>query len=306
MNLVNFARAAGATDLDDVARATFLADRMLFAEDLIRRTGFGIGLATDPRGLLCVMILADKTAGIGGLEKDDLLPLPAVQELYGGVLRAVGSSESAPVPWLQKVWVTPTLPPRLHAAPSETVSSNPSGNSGKVGTNVSWAGGAGYLVAGHVADPPPGASIQDSAGNRGTVGYRCDPSTQGNTILDDVAVVDFGTTTRQFTSLAAGPGPNTVVTVQTSRAGRPRSPTTTIRGALKYAFFSVENGTWGELYYGSPLVTVAGDSGAPVELNQALLGHVVAGSSAYTYIQDADYQLKQIRNKSATHSTINL
>jgi hypothetical protein len=307
MSLVGFALAAGATDLDDVARATLLADRMLFGQDWVRRTAFGIGLATDPNKVLCMMILADQTTRMHGLEGDGPRPLSEVRELYAAISRLFSSSEkSTPPPWLGRVWVTPTLPPELHAAASEDVSSSPSGRSGKIGTNVTWSGGAGYLVAGHVADQPPGASARDNAGNSGTVNYRCDPSGQGNSILDDVAVVDFGTTAKRFTSLATNLGPNTVVTVQTSRNGKPYSATTTIKGALKYSFFNAQNGTWGELYYCSPLVTHHGDSGAPVELKQALVGHVVAGSS-YTYIQDAVFQLKQIRSKSSsTHGNINL
>jgi hypothetical protein len=145
-----------------------------------------------------------------------------------------------------------------------------------------------------------------SSGNDGTVGYRSDPSGQGNSILDDVAVVDFSTTVSRFTSLATSLAPNTVVTVRTSRYGSSQSLKTTIRGALKYAFFNKQNGTWGELYYSSPGVTNNGDSGAPVESNSKLVGHVVAGS-AYTYIQDADYQLQQIRsNSSSTHGKIGL
>lgn len=310
MSLVSFALAAGATDtnLDDVARATLLADRLLFGEDWLRRTAFGIGLATNPEGHLCVMILADQTTPIRGLEGDGPRLLSQVEELYSAISRILSSPESriSPPSWLKNVWVTPTLPPVLHAAPSESISSNPSGRSGKIGTNVTWSAGAGYLVAGHVADKPPGAFVRDSAGNSGTVNYRCDPTGQGNSILDDVAVVDFGTNATRYSSLATNLGPNTVVQVQTTRNGQPHSVPTTIRGVLKYAFFNAQNGTWGELYYGSPLATQNGDSGAPVELNQALVGHVVAGSS-YTYIQDAEFQLRQIRNKSgSTHRNINL
>jgi hypothetical protein len=53
-------------------------------------------------------------------------------------------------------------------------------------------------------------------------------------------------------------------------------------------------------------VTQLGDSGAPVEdAKGALVGHVVGGNG-YTYIQDAQYQLSEIRQKSSAHATLEL
>jgi hypothetical protein len=211
-------------------------------------------------------------------------------------------------PWLERIWVTPTLAPALHAAPTESISSNPTGRFGKIGANVSWSAGAGYLVTGHGTEAPPQGSMIDQPGNLGTLSYHCDPTNGVNVVLADVAVVSFGTRlTRRFTALAPGLGPNTDVTVQTTRSGSTRMFKTTVKGAMRYAFFAPPvNGTWGELYYTSPCVTQLGDSGAPVEdANGALVGHVIAGSG-YTYVQDADYQLREIRQKSSAHAAIAL
>ena len=312
MSLVSFSLAAGATSLDDAAHAGLLADRLLLADPLLRRMAFAVGLATDHRNTLCVMVLADRKAGIGGLGSDDPLPLPEAGELFAAFQRLLLPEAPEQVrryaPWLEKIWVTPTLAPVLHAAPTESISSNPSGKLSKIGTNVSWPAGAGYLVAGHGTDAPPGGSTTDQSGNLGTLSYHCDPTNGVNAVLPDVAVVSFGARLVQtFSALAPPLGPNASVTVRTSRSGVAHAPKATIKGAMRYAFFAPPiNGTWGELYYASPCVTVPGDSGAPVEdANGALVGHVVAGSG-YTYIQEADYQLNEIRQKSSAHATISL
>jgi len=138
--------------------------------------------------------------------------------------------------------------------------------------------------------------------------YRSDPSNGVNAILEDVAIASFGHTShaRRYTRLAPAPGPNASVRVQTSRSGMPHSVQTNIKGALRYVFFPSLNGTWGEMYYASPCVTSAGDSGAPVEdANGELIGHVIAGGD-YMYIQDADYQLRQISQKSSFHGNLAL
>jgi hypothetical protein len=312
MSLVGFSLAAGSTSLDDAAHATLLADQLLLADPLLRRMVFAVGLATDDQDALRVMVLADRKAGIGGLDGDQPLPLPDVGELFAAFQRLLlpeaPSQARRVAPWLDKIWVTPAFSPTLHATPTESISSNPSGRFGKIGTNVSWPAGAGYLVAGHGTHAPPGGSITDQSGNLGTLSYHSDPSNGVNAVLADIAVVSFGARlVRRYTALASALGPNAEVTVQTSRSGTARAFTTTVRGVLRYAFIAPPvNGTWGELYYTSPCVTQLGDSGAPVEdARGALVGHVVAGNG-YTYIQDAQYQLSEIRQKSSAHATLGL
>jgi len=312
MSLVGFSLAAGSTSLDDAAHATLLADRLLLAAPQLRRAAFAVGLSTDERNALCVMVLADRKAGIAGLDGDTPRPLRQISELFSAFQRLIvpeAPSQACRVaPWLEKIWVTPTFAPVLHAAPSESISSSPSGKHGKIGTNVSWPAGAGYLLAGHVADAPPNGSISDQPGNLGTLSYHCNPANGVNAVLADVAVVSFGARlVRRYTAIAPPLGPNADVTVQTSRGGSARAYTATVKGVMRYAFLSPPvNGTWGELYYASPCVTQLGDSGAPVEdPSGALVGHVVAGS-VYTYIQQAEYQLSEIRQKSSAHATLRL
>jgi hypothetical protein len=312
MSLVGFSLAAGATSLDDAAHATLLADRLLLADPSLRRIAFAVGLATDDQDALCVMVLADRKSGVDGLDGDRPLPLSDVGELYSAFQRLIvpeaPSQARRFAPWLDNIWVTPAFPPILQAAPTESISSNPTGRFGKIGTNVSWPAGAGYLVAGHGTNAPPVGSMTDQPGNLGTLSYHCDPSNGVNAVLADVAIVSFGARlVRRFTALAPALGPNADVTVQTSRAGSPCALKATVMGAMRYVFIAPPvNGTWGELYYASPCVTQLGDSGAPVEnANGALIGHVVAGNG-YTYIQDANYQLSEIRQKSSAHATLGL
>jgi hypothetical protein len=312
MSLIGFSLAAGVNNVEDAAHATLLADRLLMADAFLRRMAFAVGLSTDDQGTLCVMILADRNAGIAGLDGDDPRLLPQVKELFvalqGLILPQKPTQALRFAPWLERIWVTPTFAPKLHAAPIESIASNPSGHHGKIGSNVSWPAGAGYLVAGHVADMPPGGSMTDQAGNLGTLSYHCDPTNGINVVSADVAVVSFGARlVRRYTALSAPLGPNANVTVQTARGGTARAYRTTVIGAMRYAFLAPPvNGTWGELYYASPCVTQPGDTGAPVEdASGALVGHVVAGRG-YTYIQQADYQLNEIRLKSSAHATLGL
>src|SRR5262245_26955623 len=121
MSLVGFSLAAGSTSLDDAAHATLLADRLLLAPAQLRRTAFAVGLSTDDRNALCVMVLADRRAGIGGLEGDGPRPLRRVGELFTAFQRLIvpeaPSQARRLAPWLEKIWVTPSFAPVLHAAP---------------------------------------------------------------------------------------------------------------------------------------------------------------------------------------------
>jgi hypothetical protein len=171
MNLLGFSRAAGSSSFDEVALAVLLADELLSVPGRLRHTAFAVGLSTDDKGALCVMLLVDRKSGVRGLESDGPRLLTQVGELFNSLqgLFSTDAPTSSPLQWLQKVWITPTGLPVLHGVPTESLSSNPSGRQGKVGTNVTWTGGVGYMVAGHVADQAPGASFTDSLGSNGTI-----------------------------------------------------------------------------------------------------------------------------------------
>ena len=84
MSLVGFSLAAGSTSLDDAAHATLLADRLLLADPLLRRMAFAVGLATDDQDALRVIVLADRKAGIVGLDGDQSLRSPDLLRIGTG------------------------------------------------------------------------------------------------------------------------------------------------------------------------------------------------------------------------------
>jgi hypothetical protein len=179
------------------------------------------------------------------------------------------------------------------------------GIKGTCGVEVRTANGsAAVLTAGHVARPV-GSSIFASGSKIGSVLFTDSLSQHSPPVLAaDVAVVELGrgvvaTNRRRVPGQVQAKQLDNVVADH--QGGPPQSGW--IRNAVTSFALRQNVGLWGEVFVTDRAISIGGNSGAPVYLNDGsdrLLGHVVAGAPpAYTLIQDIGYILNYANVKLA-------
>lgn len=283
MSLWDFARLGGSEDLQEAAWALLLSNALLASvrDDTFALTP-GAGLIWH-QSRLHPVILADWTRGaqVSPGAVVQLGSAPAIAARVNQVLRA------SPI-WLKNVLVFGMKPAEFQLAPGDGITSP---NVGRVGCQVSWSTGSGFVTAGHVA-PSVGSNVSDSTGSIGTVVWANDPASHGVTIEPDVAVIESAVALGSPIARSVVAGPASVVTVVSS------GTSATIMGFNHFLYLPSQNATCGDTYFTTSAVTVAGDSGGPVMLGSDAIGHVVGASPGVSsFVQAVDYQLREAASR---------
>jgi len=211
----------------------------------------------------------------------------AVSEILGRVfLSFLGTFPN----WFERVNLVGVIPPVPQLSPGDRITGT---NPGSAGCQVHWPHHKGFLSVGHVSGPV-GTPVYASGQQVGTVVYANDPTNHGAQPESDVALIDLDPTIAFQSSLAnsVALGANASLYVVTS-GGKAIS---NVRSYSLFQFSPTLQGTWGNVYATTGVVTQGGDSGAPVvDKNNAVVGHVVGEFPTFgTIIQDVHYQLADI------------
>src|SRR5260221_1507589 len=199
-------------------------------------------------------------------------------------------------PWLNDVSLFGVTLPEPQLSTGDAVACR---NPGSAGCNVRWPGGTGFLTAGHVAGP---SQVPFYSGQQiGFIVYSNDPNNHGTQIEADVALVELNpgvAMTNPFNKSSVA-GPNAVVRpVSHKHAGR-RGPQTNVRAVAPWFYAPTLQGTWGDVYLTTGVVTQSGDSGAPVvDAADAIIGHVVGAMTGVgTLVQNVHYQISVLNRE---------
>lgn len=211
--------------------------------------------------------------------------------------------------WLGEV-VAVRVPPTLHhAGPGDGITVL--GKTGLLGSAVKWAGGHGYLTAGHVAQAK-GNAVFDSGGSKlgNVVFIRTGSSAVSGGCTSssvDVAVIDLGPGIPVLTAGISRTGmasPRASVDVYTASGPQ----VALIYAATQWWWMSGAGVALTQVYLSGSSITSPGDSGGPVTLSASpnlLIGHVVGGNAVLSCFQEVDHQLAEIRGD-PTFSTITI
>jgi hypothetical protein len=231
---------------------------------------------------------------------DDAQASSALTAVFGTNLQWLGE--------LVAVRVPPTLP---HACPGDGITV--AGNTGLLGSAVRWAGGHGFLTAGHVAQAMGNAVFDSVGSNLGNVVFvRTGSSAVSGGCTSssvDVAVIRLRAGIPVQTAGITGTGtasPRASVHVYTALGPRPHPAL--IYAATQWWWMSGLGVALTQVYLSGSGVTNPGDSGGPVTLSaypNLVVGHVVGGNAVLSCFQEVDHQLAEIRGD-PTFSTITI
>ena len=135
-----------------------------------------VGLMHQPSGLAPTVLADFKWLAIPSGQTRALLEVSPLRLRLGQLL---GGER----PWFGKVMVFAVTPPEGQLSPGDDIT-KPAG--GKVGCQVTWNAGSGFLTAGHVA---PSGDVHDAGGKIGTVVWANDPTGNSTAVEPDVSVV---------------------------------------------------------------------------------------------------------------------
>jgi hypothetical protein len=290
MGLAEFCALTSATAFDVAARGLLLADILgngARVNEPPARVPYGwefgvcgVGVEADDKRLYTTVFT---TKGLSPGKTDAL-------KGYSGLADALAKSLGSRPSWFDDVRLVGVNPPEPQVAVGDAISAT---FPGAAGCNVRWSGTAGFLTVGHVAGAAP--CLVSCAGKPiGTVAYSNDPTNHGTTPEADVALITLnqGATLQNPFTGSVTIGANTSVSVVKS-SGRVAA---TVRSFSTFQYSPKLQGTWGDTYITTAVVTKGGDSGAPVVNSvNAVIGHVVGAIPGYgTLIQAIDYQLRAI------------
>jgi hypothetical protein len=231
---------------------------------------------------------------------DDAQASTALTAVFGTNLRWRGEVVAVRVP--------PTLFHAVRPGARITVPGKPPG---LLGSAVKWAGGHGYLTAGHVVHAK-GNAVYDSGGSKlgNVVFIRTGSSAVSGGCTSssvDVAVIDLGPGIPFVTAGISGTGTASLcATVDVGTASGPKAAL--IYAATQWWWMSGMGVALTQVYLSGSSVTSPGDSGGPVTLSASpnlLIGHVVGGNTLLSCFQEVDHQLAEIRGD-PTFSTITI
>ncbi len=209
--------------------------------------------------------------------------------------------------WLGEVVAVQVPPTLAHTAPGDSIIVL--ANTGLLGSAVTWAGGQGYLTAGHVAQAK-GNIVYDNArskigkivfirtGNSAVAGG-CSSSSIDVAII---ATVPGAPIVKGGISATGTPFPRAAVMVYTATGHKPGF----IYAATQWWWMSGMSVALTQVYLSGSSITTHGDSGGPVTLSTSpnrVIGHIVGGNAVLSCFQDVDHQLAEIRGD-PTFSTI--
>jgi hypothetical protein len=288
MTLWDFARLAGPESLLAADRAATLATALLTdATDNELALTPGAGLIFY-RSRLAPVILAN-TASLKNVDPGgvfSLMELPREHPIRQRVTRVMGEDRG----WFSEVLLRAVTPPTGQLAPGDDITSPALG---KIGCQLSWSTGQGFMTAGHVA-PTKGQDVEDGSGKViGEVVWANDPVGHGTSIEPDVSVVEYKNRATLSSTIAksAKAAPGSTATVTSSGNSK------TIMGFVHWVYLDLGNNTsatLGEAYFTDGVISSKGDSGGAVTQSGDLIGHIVGASAGVgSYVQSIDYQLKE-------------
>jgi len=293
MGLAEFCALTSPTSYDVAAQTFLLAD--------ILRTGRRYGNTESGFANLAPFGWRFGVCGVGvQFFEGELRTAIFTREFPPGAIASLGDSEAlgnvlasflGAVPdWFRRVMLVGVLPPIPQLSPGDKIVAT---NPGTAGCQVYWPHNKGFLSVGHVSGPV-GTPVYAAGQHVGTVLYANDPTNHGSQPESDVALIGLHPTIAFQSPLAnsIALGANASLYVLTS-AGKAFS---SVRSYSLFQFSPTLQGTWGNVYATTGVVTQGGDSGAPVvDTNNAVVGHVVGEFPTFgTIIQDVHYQLADI------------
>jgi hypothetical protein len=281
---------------DVAARTLLLADVLLagprygFGEpESLRAVPFGWRLGVCGVGALLVDGQLSPAVFFTGMAPGETGLLDEVERLRSAIADLLGAAP----PWLDGVRVVGTEPFVPHRSVGDAILGAKPGSAGGC---VRWSSRVGFLTAGHVGGTVFSPAYSGTA-RIGTVVYSNDPSHHGTQVEEDVALVELapGFSMRNPFARSSSGKPGGSVSVIAHHGFSP----TALRAYCPWLFNPTLNGTWGDVYLTTAVVTLSGDSGAPVADGAGdVLGHVVGELAGLgTVVQDINYQLCRIRRQ---------
>jgi hypothetical protein len=196
--------------------------------------------------------------------------------------------ETAPN-WLREVRAFGLAEPEFHLHPGDRVQASLGGS---VGCSLSWTGGVGFALAGHVA-PTVGSVVYQRGNPVGTVVWANNPTGHGVSVEADFSVAEFQPGTLFNSPYSAYGQGRPYDTVQLVRANGPPFRSARLMGMCVSMALPACNSTLGDTYMTLGQFSSGGDSGAPViGPSGQLIGHVIGASPGITtFIQDLSFQI---------------
>jgi hypothetical protein len=191
--------------------------------------------------------------------------------------------------WLRNVQAFGIFEAELHLQPADRVQATLGGSAG---CSLSWSGGTGFALAGHVA-PTVGAVVSQRGNPVGTVVWANNPTGHGASAEADFAVAELLPKAAFHSPYSTRVKGRPYDSVQLVKANGPPFPSSRLMGMFVSMALPAHNSTLGDTYATLAQISSAGDSGAPVILSSGeLLGHVIGASPGITtFIQDLSYQI---------------
>jgi hypothetical protein len=271
-------------------RALWLTTAILGAESELRQKTsiLGAGLMISPiREMLSSLnvVVAVDVEREPGIQPTQTIYLSELDNVFRMISGLMGGAPD----WLKRVRAFGMFEPELHLQPADRVQATLGGSAG---CSLSWTGGHGFAMAGHVA-PSVGAAVNQHGSQIGIVAWANNPTGRGASVEADFSVVEINSGV-QFNSLYSsyshGRPYDPVAVVKPT--GTP-FPSSIIIGMFSAMALPSHNSTLGDTYMTGGQISSAGDSGAPVINNSSgLVGHVIGASSGVTtLVQDLSYQI---------------
>jgi hypothetical protein len=276
---MSLAEFAGPEQVEVAAHAALIGAALMSRGLPVLEVAPGVGLLVVGRRIRPFVFVASEKVRAEPAELRSLEEFPEAWEI---VRAALGVEPD----WLSDTVGFALPSPEPHLSASDPITSPAIGT---VGASVSWQRGSGFLTAGHVA-PNVGASVFSGRDRLGTVQFANDPAGGGATIQADVAVVQLDANVSFSPKIGpigqASPGANVKIRNAQKSTG-------VIMGFASFVYWPKVGGTYGDTYFTTDCITVGGDSGSAVLLDDGkLIGTVVGGvPKVATFIQDVRYQL---------------
>jgi hypothetical protein len=226
-------------------------------------------------------------------------PFPSDGPFYEAIVQVFGND----LAWiLRDLVLVQTGPVQLQYDPGDKIQTS---GTGQLGAPVRWGTSRGFLTAGHVGKSV-GTVVYDAHSNVvGSVVFALDPTGQVATPAIDVAVIEVASGTPWGNSLGitgtTSVPPTGLSAIDVYQRSSPNPVSTHVRSNAKWWIVSAPGYPATKLrgvYLSTTGVTSRGDSGGPVLLQGTteIVGHVVAGGPATSFIQDVRHQLRKIKS----------
>ena len=219
-----------------------------------------------------------------GIAPGQEILLAEMDELYSFISTLVGDASD----WLKRVRVIGIFEPEMHLQPGDKVQGMLGGS---IGCQLSWANGAGFATAGHVA-PTVGLTINHYGTPIGSVVWANNPTGQTLVPQADLSVVQLNSSTQlnaTCNGYSHGRPYDQISLAQTARHSSPSM----IVGMFPAMALPSHNSMLGDIYMTASQISFAGDSGAPtVNPSNEIYGHVIGAITGMsTLVQDLNFQI---------------